>query len=514
MWQRYTLYDVRVICHYLGVLIQYTGLAMIIPFVTALVFSEWEPASRYLVSIGLALCLGSALRMLRIESGRLNRQQAIAVTVFAWIVVASVAAVPLSLTNHYASYGDALFDSIALFTTTGLSIMSDPDHLSIADNMWRFAAAYAGGVGLIVVGMSFGLFGRVSDSSLYESEGRSDHVLPNVVETARFIALFSASAIAVASVVLAIALALHGIEPVRAALQGIWLSIAGFMTVGMTAPSTNIVYYHSTFVELVLMVLMVMGSINFAVQAEILRGRVGSLFRDTEIKAGIVWTAVMLVIFIFALSASNLFSSLPDMLRTGLFNFLAAVTTTGFTKLTSNQLTSIVPSGALLVFAIAMAVGGSSGSTAGGVKLKRVAVIALSAYETLKSVASPQSARLVTNYHHIGRRRLGEDEVKSAMTVFIMFVLVYIVGALVGVAYGYDAVSAVTESIAMASNGGISTGITTADMPALLKAVYAVEMWAGRLEYVTLLAVGIKIFVSVKPRMPERLRQWRKDRSR
>ena len=166
--------------------------------------------------------------------------------------------------------------------------MSDPDHLSIADNMWRFAAAYAGGVGLIVVGMSFGLFGRVSDSSLYESEGRSDHVLPNVVETARFIALFSASAIAVASVILAIALTVHGIEPAHAALQGVWLSIAGFMTVGMTAPSTNIVYYHSTFVELVLMVLMVMGSINFAVQSEILHGRVGSLFRDTEIKAGII----------------------------------------------------------------------------------------------------------------------------------------------------------------------------------------------------------------------------------
>ena len=80
MWQRFTWYDVRVIGHYLGMLVLFSSVALIVPLVTAIVFREWTPASHYLLSIGLSLIVGSALRFLRIEPGRLNRQQALAVT--------------------------------------------------------------------------------------------------------------------------------------------------------------------------------------------------------------------------------------------------------------------------------------------------------------------------------------------------------------------------------------------------------------------------------------------------
>ena len=85
------------------------------------------------------------------------------------------------------------------------------------------------------------------------------------------------------------------------------------------------------------------------------------------------------------------------------------------------------------------------------------------------------------------------------MTVFILFVIMYMIGALAGITCGYDAVSAITESVAMASNAGMSTGITSPDMPAMLKGVYIIEMWGGRLEFVTLIALVAKVFVSIKP---------------
>ena len=106
----------------------------------------------------------------------------------------------------------------------------------------------------------------------------------------------------------------------------------------------------------------------------------------------------------------------------------------------------------------------------------------------------------MTNYYHLGRQRLDAAEVKEAMTVFILFVIVYIVGALAGIAFGYDAVSAIMESVAMASNGGISTGITSDSMPVLLEMVYIGEMWAGRLEFVAFVAVLAKIVASIRPR--------------
>ena len=145
MWQRFTLYDVRVIGHYLGVLVLFSSLALLVPFVTALACAEWTPATHYLLTIGIALIVGSALRFLRIDPGRLNRQQALAVTGFAWIVLAFVAAVPLYLSGHYLSYLDALFDGVSGLTTTGASVIVDLDHLSNADNMWRFMMHLLGG---------------------------------------------------------------------------------------------------------------------------------------------------------------------------------------------------------------------------------------------------------------------------------------------------------------------------------------------------------------------------------
>ena len=167
MWQRFTLYDVRVIGHYLGVLVLFSSLALLVPFVTALACAEWTPATHYLLTIGIALIVGSALRFLRIDPGRLNRQQALAVTGFAWIVLAFVAAVPLYLSGHYLSYLDALFDGVSGLTTTGASVIVDLDHLSNADNMWRFMMHLLGGFGLIVVALSFGLFGKRAGASLY-----------------------------------------------------------------------------------------------------------------------------------------------------------------------------------------------------------------------------------------------------------------------------------------------------------------------------------------------------------
>ena len=498
MWQRFSLYDFRVIAHYLGVLLVFEAIAMMLPFVIAIMFFEWDPAARYLLSAGIALTVGTGLRMLRIAPGHLNRQQAIGVTGFAWLALALVAAIPLAMSPHYATYGNALFDAMSAFTTTDASVIMGINHVSHADNMWRFIMNFVGGVGLIVVAMSFGMFGS-GTSSLFSSEGRSEHVLPNVVQTARFIFRFTATVVVVAGLVIGTVLAIMGMGPARAYLHGVWLAMASFMTAGLAPMSTSVVYYHSIFVEGILMVLMVFGSLNFALHNEIWHGRTKMLLHDNEVHAGLIWWFVMLLIFITAASASALANGLPVLMRTGLFTFVSAATTTGFTMFSGNQLAVLFPSGAVLVLALVMAIGGSGGSTAGGIKLNRIAIIAKSAIETMKSTVQADSARIVTSYFHIGRRRLGEDEVKTAMTVFILFIATYVIGALAGIAYGYDAVSAITESVAMASNSGMSTGIVSADMPDGLRMLYIVEMWAGRLEFVTLLALACKIFVSVKP---------------
>lgn len=500
MWQRFSLYDLRVIGHYLGTLTQLFAALMAVPFLTALVFQEWEPAERYLLGIGIALVVGTLLQFLRIEPGRLGRRQALAVTGFAWIVLAFFASVPLFLSGHYATYMDALFDGVSGLTTTGATVALDIDHFSNADNMFRFMMHLVGGLGLIVVALSLGIFGKRSGSSLYTAEGRSEHVVPNVVQTTQLILRITLVIIFIAAVVLTALCISIGMEPVRAVLQSIWLAISAFNTGGFAPMAESVSYYNSIPIEIFLMLLMILGSISFVVHAEVWKGRLQSFFGDIEIRTMLIWLLVMTVVVAASLSASALFSDLPAMIRRGLFMVVSAFSTTGFQNITTNQLTTVFSSGAFLALALIAAVGGSAGSTAGGVKLHRVGIIFKSIVSTVKEAVSPSSARVVVSYNHLGRRVISSDAVKEAMTVFVLFVITYSVGALVGIAHGYEASQAIMESVSMTSNGGIITGIVTPGMSPSLEAFYIFQMWAGRLEFVTLLAVLAEIIASLAPR--------------
>lgn len=498
MWQRLSFYDVRVIGHYLGVLVIVLATVLAVPFLTAIVFGEWSAAARYLLTAGICLISGSALRFLRVQPGRLSRQQAFAVTGLAWLVLALFAAIPLAGSGHYANFLDAVFEAVSGLTTTGASVVRDLDHLAYADNMWRFMMHLFGGLGLVVVGLSFGLFGK-GGASLFSSEGRSEHVVPNVVQTTQFIGKITIAFIAISTMIVMMLCLLIGIAPARAFLQSFWVSISAFMTAGFVPMSQNIMYYHSLAIEIVLVIVMLMGCINFTLHAEVLRGRVRAFFEDMEIRSAALWLMLIAAVLAASLSGSRLFSDLPSIERRGLFMVFAAFTTTGFQNITSAQLTDAFSSGAFLILAILMAVGACSGSTTGGIKIQRFGILVKSIVATLKEALAPDTARVVTSYQHIGRHPVTPPLVREATTVLILYGVTYIIGALAGIASGYEASQAIFESVAMASNGGITSGIVVPGMSWPLELFYIFEMWAGRLEFVTLLALLIQIVVSATP---------------
>lgn len=481
-------------------LVLFSALLMVVPFVTALVFREWDPAYRYLYSIGIALVMGSLLRFCRIQPGRLNRQQALTVVGLAWIVLGVFCSIPLFFSGHYATYLDALFDAVSGLTTTGASLIIDLDHLSYADNMFRFMMHLLGGLGLIVVALSLGVFGKGAGSSLFKSEGRNEHVVPNVIQTTNFIAKLTAWIIAIATVVVTVIMLVSGIEPVRAVLQSFWVSISGFVTGGFAPMQQSILYYHSMPIEILLMLLMLLGTISFVVYSEVLHGRIREFFRDIETRTTLIWIGAIVIVFTASLATSALFSDVPSMLRRGMFMVISAFTTTGFSVITTNQLLTVMTSGAFLTLALVMAVGGWAGSTAGGIKVYRVGIIAKSIVSTIKEAVSPDSATVVVAYNHIGRRILTPNVVKEAMTIFILYVITYVIGAMVGIAHGYDATQAIYESVCMTSNGGLITGLASPGMPATLELFYIFQMWVGRLEFITLLVLVVQLVATLIPR--------------
>ncbi|MBQ9691007.1 MAG: TrkH family potassium uptake protein, partial [Eggerthellaceae bacterium] len=147
-----------------------------------------------------------------------------------------------------------------------------------------------------------------------------------------------------------------------------------------------------------------------------------------------------------------------------------------------------------------MLIGGSAGSTSGGIKIMRLAVLGKEAAAYIKEQMAPSSARQVVTYYHVGRHPLNISLVRANLTVFVLFVAAFAITGIATVAYGYDAMSALFESAAMVSNSGMTTGITSSEMPVLLKILYMFDMWAGRLEWVSLIALLVSGLVSLKPR--------------
>jgi trk system potassium uptake protein TrkH len=304
----------------------------------------------------------------------------------------------------------------------------------------------------------------------------------------------------IGTVILAVNLMISGINPLRSLFHGLWITIGSYDTGGFAPQSLSLMYYHSWLLEIIAMFFMMFGAVNFGLLAQVHKGNWREFLRDIEIRTLAIWITGMVVVFVAALSIGDFLTDYSSLVRRGIFTIISATTNTGYQVLSTDQLTTLFSSGAFFLVAISMAIGGSSASTAGGIKPLRVGLVFKGVGLRVRSMLLPQSAQVNTYYNHIGRHQLTSDLLSSAMIIAALYVVTYVIGALIGIAYGYDALAATFESISAASNAGLSSGIIAPEAPVLLKVVYILQMWMGRLEFLTLLALLASLFVSILPK--------------
>lgn len=501
MWVRFKRDDWRTVAHFLGVLVWAIGAIMVVPLATAVLLGEWGPAVHYLFSVGLAFTIGGVLRLADIRPRQITRRQAIIVVALAWLTVGLIGAVPLYLSGHWGSYLDALFEAVSGFTTSGLTLVQDLDHLAYSHNMWRHLTHLIGGQGVIVIAIAFAFVGRLGGTvSLYQAEGRDEHILPNLMHTARFIWAVTGVIVVVGTIALTLVNLSIGLEPIRAALHGFWITVATYDTGGFAPMSQNTMYYHSGVFETVSMYTMLAGMLNFALHANLWRGDWREMFKNIETRTLAIGMTILTVVISLSLAGSELFGDSFTVFRKGAYHIVSANSGTGHQTIYAAQWLNVVPSGALIAVILAMGFGGAVGSTAGGIKAMRVGVIAKSIVGSVKSALAPESAIIKMRYHHIVDRILSPELASGAASIFVLYLLTYTAGAIVGASYGYDLRAALFESVSATANVGLSAGITSPAMPVGLKITYMLQMWAGRLEFISLFALIAGLFVSARPK--------------
>lgn len=483
------LEDHLVIGRYTGKVIVGVGMLMVLPLVTSVAFGEWDTALDFVISIGACLTFGFGSQLLCRTEKDLDWSHGLVVASGSWVVATILGALPHWLSGHEGSYLDAMFDVMSGYTTTGLYLLQDLDHIAHGLNMWRHLLTYAGGQGIVVIALTFLFKGTAGAYKVYVGEGKDERLLPNVVQTARAIWLVSLTYLVIGTLALWVTAMFLGQEPVRGLLHALWVFMGAWSTGGFAPQSYNTLYYHSLSYEVISVIIFIAGSFNFALHWAVWTGKRREIVRNVETISFAITLSLTVLIATFALAKAGVYPDAMALFRKAFYQLASGHTTTGFSTIYARAFVTQWGPVGMIATTIAMAIGASACSTGGGIKGIRMGVMTKAILQDVRKLISPESAVVRAKFHHVKDVALEDGLVRTAFTITVLYVTLYGAGAVLGSLHGIPFVDSAFEIVSAASNTGLSCGVTTPFMPWDMKVFYLIAMWLGRLEFMSVFAL-------------------------
>lgn len=463
---------------YIGSMMMMIGCITLLPLLTLLFYPQDIHEIRFfivpaLIYIGLGYLLYRRIKGR--EKGKLQRNQDAIIVVSCWMLAILGGALPFILSGTY-NFTQGVFEATSGWSTTGLTVV-DVEHTSHLFLMHRSTILFFGGVGLVIVMLSV-----LSDSygmRLYNAEGHSDRLLPNLLKSARSIVSIYFGYIA-SGIILYMCFGMNMFDAIIHAIGAV--STGGFST-----RAASIAYYDSIPIEMITIILMILGNINFLAHLFLIKGKWRKFFHYCEIKLSFVIIAFITPIVAFLLTQSFAMG-IHEGLRVSLFQVVSALTTTGFQTVASF---AVFPSSVLIIMIVLQLIGGGIGSTAGGIKQYRIAIFCKSVYW---KIASSVVSRNVVTSHKIARvekdDKVSEREISDVNIHIIFYLAIFFLGTFVLTCFGYSVQDAMFDFSSALSTVGLSTGIMCFDAPSVVLWTGTIGMFIGRLEiFVVLLAI-------------------------
>lgn len=477
--------DSKIILRYLGLMVHVPGLMAICSLPVCYGYGEYYAFGPYLATAILSVAAGQALFRLNRSEKDARLSHGMFVAALGWVIVPIIGTIPfLGVAAHLAQHNEAtptvvafvepsnaLFESFSGFTGTGLTMALRPSQLPYNLQWWRSLTEWIGGGGVILLMLSI-LSHTTSAYSLYYSEGRTTKILPSVVSTVRTIwwiyLLFTFVSV--------LMLRMVGMPWWEAVNHG----MTGIATGGFSVTDSSIGEYGPV-VQLVMILIMVMGTISFSVHYQVLSRRSPAAFwRDAQHR--MLW--LLLGLGSVALVVENFWWTGLVTWMDSAFQWVSALATAGFQTV---DLQTWSPTAQLLL-SLAMILGGAAGSTAGGLKQVRVALLQKGLSWRMRRIRL--RAHQLTKYEFDGRA-LEESEALTmaqnagtlaALWATVLWAAVLVLIHVVPEHYGLSEV--ILEVSSAQGNVGLSTGITHPSLPWPGKVTLILSMWMGRLEII------------------------------
>ncbi|MFO7929078.1 MAG: TrkH family potassium uptake protein [Candidatus Humimicrobiaceae bacterium] len=470
----------RLILGYIGTILLGLAVALLIPLLSLIAFpGEIIYLKNFLIPSGIAAVLGLLLRqnLKYRKEASLSLKQGGVIVVASWFLVMLISAIPFFLLGTMEPL-HSIFESVSGWTTTGLTVV-DVGNAPNIYLLWRSLMQFLGGAGLAVIMLS-AIIGP-HGFGLYNAEGRSDKLLPNVVKSTKLImtiyfGYFSAGA------VLYIFAGMPWFDSVNH-------SLAALSTGGFSTKINSIGAYNSLAIELVTIILMLLGTTNFAAHYLLLRGKIRQFARIGEVRF------IFLLIIIFSpvvtfFSLVKIYESVGESLRTGIFQIITAVSTTGYSTADFNNWDNF----SVFIIILLMIVGGGIGATAGGVKSYRIYVLIKSFIWNIKSYFLPKNiVRKNYIYKPEGKYYVTRSHVVRIANFVMIYILFYLAGSLVLMLSGYSMRESLFEFGSAVGTVGLSVGITSPTAPDVVLWTEIAGMIFGRLEFFVIIFAFLQI---------------------
>ncbi|MCX7661681.1 MAG: TrkH family potassium uptake protein, partial [Candidatus Omnitrophica bacterium] len=339
---------------------------------------------------------------------------------------------------------------------------------------------------IVILAISFFVRGVSGSIKLYLGEARDEKILPNVISTARFIWLVSLIYLILGTLILGICGIFIGMKPFVAFFHGLCIFMAGFDTGGFTPQSLGIMYYRSPIYEFFTLVIMLLGAFNFRLHYSLWTGNLRSIYRDIESKTFFFSCIGLFLLCLLGLKDTGVYPQALSLFRKGAYILLSAHTGCGYQNIYPQEFLFVWKEFSLIAVILAMSLGGAVCSTTGAIKVLRVGILFKALRQDIKRFVLPRRAIFTEKFYHFREIFLEDRLVRSSLLIILCYIALYLIGALVGVFLGYPFLSSLFESTSAGANVGLSCGITDPGMPWILKIVYILQMWIGRLEFISI----------------------------
>lgn len=391
------------------------GALMCIPLFMAIGMHEDTTILAFGIAVGVCLVIGIVGIIVRPPKDKrdMRSTSGFAMCGLFWIFIALISAIPFRVSGYIPNYIDALFETVSGYTTTGSSILTNVEALPKSLLFWRAFTQFIGGMGVLVFVIALIPKNDKMSTALAKAEIPGPQ-FGKLVSKLRFTSMIL-YAIYVVMTLLLVAI-LCGLKmPV---FDSFCTAFSTASTGGFSVRNASIAAYNSQGIEATLTVFMLLFSVNFNVYYLIIAGHFFKAVKNEELGwfFGIYFSAVAIIITNLCVSGGYTF---VNALRDVTFNVASLISTSGFG--TADFTKWPVLSQVILLFA--MCVGGCAGSTAGGLKISRVAMLTKSSILNIKKTLSPRSVYTVK----MDGKPIDDVTLRNVQSFFLIYVIVIII---------------------------------------------------------------------------------------